>query len=201
MAVVITRTTQSDFNMLYTVRKVLPEEYSKYRTHLKTLSQDSKVLRFGFVIRDEVIDQICDSIEQDHKHHILFCIENSRLEFVAIGHIALTDGMELAFSVLDEYQGYGMGDALMRRCIQWCRTHGQLHGHMVCLARNFAIRHLCIKHGIRIHTEFGETQGEIELDGPKFNTYINEHVDDNLAIVDYMSKRFRFPWSFNPQNT
>ena len=175
--------------MLNTVRRVLPHEYGKYRTHLKSLDADSKVLRFGYPITDIVLDQLCDRFEADHTSNILFCIENNELEFVAVGHIALQEEMELAFSVLKEYQGQGMGNALMKRIIQWCRVNNKLKGCMVCLTTNGAIKHLCLKHGIHIHSEHGETMADIELDSPNITTYVSEAADSNLAVADYMGKR------------
>jgi GNAT superfamily N-acetyltransferase len=174
---------------------VLAHEYPKYRVHLKALDEDSKILRFGYHITDEVIDKLCDGIEKDSTHHILFCIENSKLEFIAVGHIAVQDGMELAFSVHKEFQHQGMGDKLMQRCIQYCRTHGILKGCMICLSHNKVIQHLCRKHGIHIHTEYGETQAELELDNPNLTTYINEQVASNMAVFDYFSKRTKVPWA------
>jgi GNAT superfamily N-acetyltransferase len=184
--------------MTHIVRRVLFNEYEKYRTHLKALDAESRHLRFGFTVKDEILDKLCDGFEADHEHHILFCIENDALEFIAVGHIATTDGMELAFSVLKEHQGKGMGDALMKRCIQWCRTHNILKGCMVCLSHNKAIRHLCTKHGIHFHTEHGETEANIELDAPGIDTFINEGMDSNFAVLDYMGKRNRLPWIFTP---
>ena len=179
--------------MLATVRRVLPHEYGKYRTHLKSLDVDSKILRFGYPITDTILDQLCDKFEADHSHNILFCIENNNLEFVAIGHIALYKEMELAFSVLKDYQGQGMGNLLMKRVIQWCRTNGNLKGCMVCLSTNQAIKHLCLKHGIHIHSEHGETLADIELDRANITTYVSEQVDSNLGAMDYLGKRFARP--------
>ena len=178
-----------------TVRRLLVVEYPKYRTHLKALDEDSKLLRFGYHVTDEVIDQLCDEVERDSLRHILFCIENDKLEIVAVGHVATRGGMELAFSVFKEYQGQGMGNLLMKRCIQYCRTHGILKGCMVCLANNAVIKHLCIKNNIKIHTECGETLADIELDHPDFKTYVEEATDSNLAVMDYMTKRFS-PYRF-----
>lgn len=178
-----------------TVRRVLPHEYGKYRTHLKSLDAESKVLRFGYSINEYVLDQLCDKFEADPAHNILFCIENNNLEFVAVGHIALQDEMELAFSVLKEYQGQGMGTALMKRCIQWCRTHNVLKGCMVCLSTNAAIKHLCLKHGIHVHNEHGETTADIELDSPNITTFLTEATDSNLGVMDYLGKRFAKPFA------
>jgi GNAT superfamily N-acetyltransferase len=176
------------------VRRVLISEYPKYRTHLKSLDADSKYLRFGHPIRDEVIDQLCDQFEADADKNILFCVENDDLEFVAVGHIALQDEMELAFSVLKEYQGQGLGNQLFRRVIQWCRTHNQLKGNMVCLSSNKVIRHLCSKYGIHMVNDHGETLASIELDHPDITTYFTEATDSNLAVMDYMGKRLARPF-------
>ena len=174
-----------------TVRKVLPHEYPKYRSHLKLLDTESKVLRFGNAFNDSVIDTICDRFEANADQHILFAIENDQLEFIAVGHIALTDGMELAFSVLKEYQAQGLGNLLMKRCIMYCRTHGILKGCMVCLSSNRAIRHLCVKYGIAIHNDHGETLGELELPPADYDTYLGETVDNNIAMMDYVGKRVK----------
>jgi GNAT superfamily N-acetyltransferase len=184
---------------MHIVRKVQRHEYGKYRTHLHALDAESKHLRFGFAIKPEVIDRLCDTFESNPKKHVLFCIENSKLEFVAIGHIALDGEMELAFSVLKDYQGHGMGDALMRRCIQWCRTHHILKGNMVCLSHNARIKHLCLKHHIHIHSEHGETLADIELDKPLADTYLRETADHHMASIDFMVKRALLPWTYTPR--
>ena len=184
--------------MSHVVRRVLPNEYGKYRAHLKALDSESRQLRFGIRISDEILDKLCDGFEADQDHHILFCIENAELELIAVGHICTTETMELAFSVIKEHQAQGMGDALMKRCIQWCRTHNILKGCMVCLSHNVAIRHLCTKHGIHFQTLHGETEANIELDAPGIDTFINEGMDSNYAVLDYMGKRNRLPWIFTP---
>lgn len=172
-----------------TVRRVLPHEYLKYRTHLKALDAESKTLRFGYPVTDYVIDQLCDKFEADPANHVLFAIENRKLEFIAIGHIALEDGMELAFSVLKKHQGRGYGNLLMKRCIQYCRTHSTLKGCMVCLSTNAAIRHLCRKYGITLENDQGETLASIALSPAGMDTYISEAIDNNLSALDYITKR------------
>ena len=179
-----------------TVRRVLPHEYAKYRTHLKSLDTESKVLRFGYTVSDYILDALCDKFEANPDKHILFCIENAQLEFVAIGHISLEGEMELAFSVLKEYQGQGMGNKLITRCIQYCRTHNVLKGCMVCLSTNNRIRHLCSKYGITMENQMGETLATIELPHADVYTYVEEATSSNLAVIDYLSKRIAKPLAF-----
>lgn len=169
-------------------------EYAKYRTHLKSLDDESRVLRFGILIKDEVIDNLCDRIEQHKDNHILFCVEDNDLKFIGIGHIALEGGMELALSVLTDYRRRGIGDALISRCIQYCRTHDILKGVMVCLSHNIAIKTLCKKHNVILKSENGETDGLIILDNPNINTYLNESIAVNSAMVDYVIKRSPINW-------
>jgi len=182
--------------MFATVRRVLPHEYTKYRTHLKSLDTESKVLRFGYAVSDYIVDTLCDKFEANPSKHILFAIENDQLEFVAVGHIALEDTMELAFSVLKDYQGQGMGNLLMKRVIQWCRIFGKRKGCIVCLSTNSAIKHLCAKYGITMTNELGETLADIVLPVPSLSTYVNEAADINLAVVDWLSKRITKPLAF-----
>lgn len=181
------------------VRRVLPTEYHKYRAHLKALDTESKSLRFGYNIPDTSIDKLCDTIESHPSHHILFCVEDTNFDFIAVGHIAIENEMELAFSVLKPHQGKGLGSMLMERCITWCRTHSKLRGSMMCLSRNTAIKHLCVKHGIKLHTEYDETFGNVELEVPDVSTYLQENIENNLGIFDFLSKRTRLFWSFLPE--
>lgn len=178
-----------------TVRRVLPHEYSKYRSHLKLLDTESKVLRFGIPLSDQVIDTLCDKFETCSDQHVLFAIENADLEFIAVGHIALEGEMELAFSVLEDYQGQGLGNLLMKRCIQYCRTHNLLKGCMVCLTSNSRIKHLCKKYSITMENSMGETLASIELPIATPATYIKEMTEDNIGIVDYLTKRITRPFA------
>ena len=160
---------------------------------------DSRTLRFASPATDDVIDILCDRFEAHSENHILFAIEDCNLDFVAVGHIALEGDMELAFSVLKEYQGQGMGDALMQRVLQHCRALGHLKGHMVCLPHNQAVRHLCSKNGIKVHTQQGESEGTLELPAPTLATIISEAGSRNLGFYDYLSKRTLLPWTILSQ--
>ncbi len=180
---------------MHTVRRVLPHEYNKYQQHLQALDTESRNLRFAHPVTDEVINTLCSTWAANPDKHILFAVEDDQLNFIGIGHIALEGGMELAFSVHKEYRGQGIGDKLMERCISYCRTHNLLEGYMVCLSHNAAIKHMCLKHGIHIHTEYGETTADIHLDAPNLSTFVTEATDSNLAVLDYLSKRTLLPWT------
>ena len=173
---------------MYSVYRLRPDEYSRYRQHLLALDSDSRYTRFGYMIKDEILEQLCDRFEADPRNHKIFVIENEALEVVAAGHIALEDDTtELAFSVLKEYRQQGMGDALMKRTIEWCQNRNIKGGCMVCLSTNTAIKRLASKHGVLIN-QGGETLANIVIPQATAGSVINEVMESNLAKFDHMAK-------------
>lgn len=189
--------------MSHLVYRLRPDEYHRYRTHLLALDEDSRYTRFGTIIKDEVIAQLCDKFEANHKEHKIFVIEDEQLNVVAAGHISLEDGeTELAFSVLTKHRNQGMGSRLMARCIEWCQNRNIKGGCMVCLSTNTTIKRLASKHGVLIN-DGGETLANITIPDPTPSSVMNEMVSSNLAKVDHLGKlqrlfarKFAFPLLF-----
>lgn len=174
--------------MTHSVYKLRPAEYYKYRKHLLSLDETSRYTRFGFMIRDETIEQLCDKFEANPKEHKIFVIEDEELNVIAAGHIALEGGeTELAFSVLNEYRQQGMGSSLMGRCIEWCQNRNIKGGCMVCLSTNTAIKRLASKHGVLIN-EGGETLANITIPDATPISVMHEVVDSNIARLDHIGK-------------
>jgi GNAT superfamily N-acetyltransferase len=173
---------------MHSVYRLRSDEYNRYRKHLLALDSDSRYTRFGYMIKDEVIEQLCDRFEADPKNHKIFVIENEQLEVVAAGHIALEDDTtELAFSVLKEYRKQGMGDALMNRTIEWCQNRNIQGGCMICLSTNAAIKALAKKHGLLIN-QGGETMANIIIPEATPASVMHEIVESNMARLDHMGK-------------
>ena len=150
--------------MSHLVYKLRPEEYHRYRIHLLALDETSRYT--GFMIKDEIINQLCDKFEANPREHKIFVIEDEQLNVVAAGHISLEGGeTELAFSVLQEYRKQGMGSSLMKRTIEWCQNRSIKGGCMVCLSSNIAIKKLASKHGVLIN-DGGETLANITIPDP-----------------------------------
>jgi GNAT superfamily N-acetyltransferase len=174
--------------MSHHVYRLIPLEYSRYRQHLLALDDHSRYLRFGYPIKDEMIDIICDRFEANPRDHKLFVIENDDLEVVAAGHISLEGGeLELAFSVLKEHQGQGMGSSLMARTVEWCQNRGIKSGCMVCLSSNAAIKKLAARHGILVN-DHGETLADITIPSATPASVINELAVSNIAKFDHLGK-------------
>lgn len=174
--------------MPHLVYKLQPREYSRYRKHLLSLDEESRYTRFGFMIKDETIEQLCDKFESTPHEHKIFVIEDADLNVVAAGHIALeANETELAFSVLKEYRKQGMGSSLMSRTIEWCQNRNIKGGCMVCLSTNTAIKKLASKHGILVN-DGGETLANITIPDPTPSSVLHEVVDSSMARADHIGK-------------
>lgn len=190
--------------MTHIVYRLPPSEFHRYKTHLLSLDEESRYLRFGYHIRNEQISALCKRWELSKDKNIVFAIENDDLEVVAIGHISLEDDpAELAFSVFKEYQRQGMGDSLMERVVEYCQNHGIKTGCMVCLNSNEAIKKLARKHNILVRNEQGDALAKIEMPAPNPVSLWHEAVNDSIAKIDHLGKAqrkfarmFRFPLSF-----
>ena len=190
--------------MSYIIYRLPSTEFYRYRTHLLSLDEESRYMRFGFHIKNETINELCNRWQLNDDKHIVFAIENDNLEVVAIGHISLEEEpAELAFSVFKECQGKGMGDALMKRCIEHCQNRGIKLGCMVCLMSNDKIKNLARKHGVLVRSQEGDSLGEIKIPDPTPVSFWNEYLEDNLAKIDHLGKAqrkfaqmFKFPLQF-----
>jgi GNAT superfamily N-acetyltransferase len=135
-----------------------------------------------------MIDRVCDRVEKNPTNHKIFVIEDDECAVIAVGHISLEDDpVELAFSVLKEHQGQGMGSALMKRCIEWCQNRSIKTGCMVCLSRNTAVKKLALKHGIMIE-EADESEATLSIPNLNAGSVIKEIAEDNIAMFDHMGK-------------
>jgi len=174
--------------MAYIVYHLQPFEYERYRDHLLALDSNSRYLRFGYQISDENIHALCDRIESEPAKHQIFVIDDRNLNVLAAGHVSVAGAeTELAFSVLKEHQGQGMGSALMKRCISWCQNRGIRHGNMVCLATNTAIRKLASRHGVLVNDR-GEVTADLAIPESDISSIFDEFVDRNIASLDHLGK-------------
>jgi len=53
---------------------------------------------------------------------------------------------------------------------------------MHCLAHNAPIKHLCVKHGMKLHTEYGETDTKLPLPKADLKSITEEVVLRNRQV-------------------
>lgn len=93
----------------------------------------------------------------DHEHHEGFVAEPLDMDQDApaiVGHICLEpgeSGMEMAVAVADEWQGQGIGRALLLAVVEWARDHGIGRLEASTLATNSGVLALIASIGRPVH--------------------------------------------------
>lgn len=139
-----------------------------YGKHLKALSPEDKQMRFGYPASDANIDNLILSIVYHHDLHRLWTYHStSSGEIHGWGHMCKEDQgtWELAVSVDSDYQGRGVGGALIRDMIWWAQGERISTVYMHCVEDNRRIQHLAKKYGL-ITRERGGGERTAALDVP-----------------------------------
>ena len=159
----------------------LPQwQLEQYRTWLKSQDQETLSTYFGAAVNDSYIDTLVDRIVSDPANNLILVAQRGTTWLGTI-HLAVAHGqVELGVIVHRDYRKQGVADAMMERAILWSRNRGHSEVYLHCLSWNVAIKRLCLKHGLSLHSEMGETDGRVELPPPNWMTYNQEVVDTTI---------------------
>jgi GNAT superfamily N-acetyltransferase len=127
------------------IRPIRLDERDDLAAFYAELSPDSRFARFHAVTRgigDDAARLLCGP---DHEHREGFVAEQVDRNAPGrriIGHLCLEpseSGFEMAVAVADEWQGRGIGKALLLAAVDWARHHGILHLQASVLSTNSAV--------------------------------------------------------------
>ncbi|CAH0447724.1 hypothetical protein LMG10661_03797 [Ralstonia syzygii subsp. syzygii] len=175
------------------VRELAAHHRSRLLKHLLGLGEEDRLLRFGQVVGDHVIEAYVDSIDFDHDK--VFGVYDDRLALVGVGHLAyLRDNpqgrvAEFGVSVLESARGKGVGSALFQRAAMHGRNTKVRTLYMHCLSRNAAMMHIAKKAGMRVQYAYGEADAYLELPPADTMSLLTEAIDGQVADLDYLLKR------------
>jgi GNAT superfamily N-acetyltransferase len=154
-----------------------------YGNWLKKLDEDSKHSYFGRYVNDESIDSLLTSIKDDATKHHLLVAENDN-SWVGVIHIAESaiDEVEFGITVDPAHRREGIGDLLLSQATVWCANRGYRGLFMHCVSWNTAIKRLCVKHGLSITTESGESETKMPLPRANMITLGQEIAYNNRNV-------------------
>lgn len=141
---------------------------SDYSRHLKALTPDDKVSRFGYPASDHSIDQLVLNMCYHPQDHELWYARDDG-ERVGWGHMAKNDdgSWELAVSVQKDFQRQGIGNQLITEMLAWAKFHHITEVYMHCIEDNRVIQHLANKNELRTRSRGdGERTASIEVPNP-----------------------------------
>ena len=185
--------------MIYTYRTNI-YKIPDYSRHLKSLTDEDKISRFGYLITDHMIDQFILSMCYHPEDHELWYARTDDTR-VGWGHLAKNpDGTwELAVSVQKEYQRQGIGDKLITEMLEFAKFHKIPEVYMHCIEDNRAIQHLASKHELKTKERgAGERTAALEVPQPTLlesNTQLWKEQSEILKEMGKLRSRLTQLWT------
>lgn len=114
--------------------------------------------------------RLADDLINDPEHHLTLIVERCSADrgahaIIGIGRLVISEAdrttAELAMTIRDEFQGMGIGSALLDALIDIARTAGLHAITATVLAQNRSMLQLCREHGFK--TTKADTGGTIQL--------------------------------------
>ena len=175
------------------VRELSSSDCERLLAHFLTLDEDDRLLRFGQIVPDRVIENYVANI--DFSRDTVFGVFDDRLNLVGVGHLAYLPAegdkrtAEFGVSVLESARGRGVGSRLFERAaIRSRNTHVSML-YMHCLSRNSTMMHIAKKSGMKIEYAYGEADAYLSLTPADQNSIIAEMLQEQAAVFDYAVKR------------
>jgi GNAT superfamily N-acetyltransferase len=160
--------------MIYTYRTNI-YKIPDYSRHLKNLTDEDKISRFGYLITDYMIDKlILDMCYHPSEHELARNPDGS---------------WELAVSVEKEYQRQGIGDKLITEMVEFAKFHKISELYMHCIEDNRVIQHLASKHDLTTRQRgAGERTALLEVPQPTFVEANSQRLKEQNEILKEMGK-------------
>jgi len=175
------------------VRELTSVDRERLLAHFLRLDTDDRLLRFGQIVPDHVIENYVRAI--DFKRDTVFGVFDHQLKLVGVGHLAYLPAegdkrtAEFGVSVLESARGQGIGTKLFERAaIRSRNTHVSML-YMHCLSRNSTMMHIAKKSGMKIEYSYGEADAYLTLKPADQSSIIAEMLQEQAAVFDYALKR------------
>lgn len=152
------------------VRELTSNDRDRLLQHFLALAEDDRLLRFGQIVPDHVIDNYVRMI--DFVRDTVFGVFNNQLQIVGVGHLAYLPAedkertAEFGVSVLENARGKGIGSKLFERAAIRSRNTHVSTLYMHCLSRNATMMHIARKAGMKIEYTHGEADAYLTLPQP-----------------------------------
>jgi RimJ/RimL family protein N-acetyltransferase len=175
------------------VRELGEKDREHLLTHFLELDEDDRLLRFGQVTPDRVIENYVRTL--DFSRDTVFGVFNPQLQLVGVGHLAYLPAegesrtAEFGVSVSESVRGQGIGTRLFERAAIRSRNTHVTTLYIHCLSRNTTMMHIAKKAGMKIEYAYGEADAYLTLAPADQNSIITEMLQEQAAVFDYVLKR------------
>jgi RimJ/RimL family protein N-acetyltransferase len=175
------------------VRELSSGDRERLLKHFLALDEDDRLLRFGQIVPDRVIENYVANI--DFSRDTVFGVFDDQLVLVGVGHLAYLpeEGnkrtAEFGVSVTESARGRGVGSRLFERAAIRSRNTHVSTLYMHCLSRNSTMMHIAKKSGMKIEYAYGEADAYLSLTPADQGSILTEMLQEQAAVFDYAIKR------------
>jgi len=178
------------------IRSLGPRHRDRIATHLCSLDERSRYLRFGYAANDAQIHRYVDML--DFEQDEVFGIFNRRLELIAMAHLAHRDAdpargraaaSEFGVSVLPKARRRGFGRRLFEHAMLHARNRGVQTIFIHALSENTAMLKLAKDAGAIVERDGSESEARLKLPPDSFASHLDELLGEHAAEVDYRLKQ------------
>ncbi|MDE1181141.1 GNAT family N-acetyltransferase [Paraburkholderia sp.] len=175
------------------VRELTSADRERLLTHFLALEEDDRLLRFGQIVPDHVIENYVRTL--DFTRDTVFGVFDAQLHLVGVGHLAYLPAegdkrtAEFGVSVLESARGQGIGTRLFERAAMRSRNTHVTTLYIHCLSRNSTMMHIAKKAGMKIEYSYGEADAYLTLSPADQSSIIAEMLQEQAAVFDYAMKR------------
>lgn len=168
------------------IRRLWVTETPALREHLARLGAEDRRMRFAGCVSASYVEAYAnDALKRAIAAFGWF--ENSTLRAVAELHgSVLSHAGEAAFSVEPDYQGRGIGSALMARIVLSARNRGMRHLVVSCLSENSPMQKIARRHAAEITFHTMETVGTLDPGFPTGLSLLREAIAEGHGLARSM---------------
>jgi GNAT superfamily N-acetyltransferase len=183
------------------VKQLGERDRSRMRKHFIALQDSDRLLRFGMVLSDELIEAYVAKI--DFSRDIVYGVYGRALALLGVGHLAFApcDALpalgciiagtgkervaEFGVSVAASARGMGIGSQMFERAAMHCRNADIDTLTMHCLSSNHTMMHIAKKAGMEIHRDGSEADAYLRLLPSNPASIFQEAIEEQAANFDY----------------
>ncbi len=179
----------------YIVLKLNEHDKEKVLDHFLNLDKESVYTRFCAPLKDDNITQYVNKLNFEEQG--IFGIFNEDLKLIGIGECFLTENKgkkkaELAFSVMKEHQGKGLGNMLVQKLISFASIEQAQEIEMYHLSANSKVTKLAKKVGMTTTNEYGESHSHVNLElneKEKLDILLQYNLEETLGTMSLYQRK------------
>lgn len=178
------------------IRSLAERHRDRVSSHLISLEESDRYLRFGFPATDEQIERYVCSLNFERDE--VFGIFNRRLDLIAMAHLAYLPPSEkdppapataeFGVSVAKRTRGRGYGARLFEHAVLHARNRGCERLFIHALSENAAMLKIARNAGATIERDGPESQAWLKLPPDSISSQVGELVGQQFAELDYQLK-------------